>query len=61
MNCLNQIPSFNSPKGMCPKCKGLSFLYTINREKVIPNNKVSIENGGIEPLGEKKTIGLLSS
>lgn len=46
--------SFNSPKGMCPKCKGLSFIHTINREKVIPNNKVSIENGGIEPLGEKK-------
>ena len=46
--------SFNSPKGMCPQCKGLSFIHTINREKVIPNDKVSIENGGIEPLGEKK-------
>lgn len=46
--------SFNSPKGMCPNCKGLSFVHTINREKVIPNDKISIENGGIEPLGEKK-------
>ena len=46
--------SCNSPKGMCPNCKGLSFVHTINREKVIPNDKISIENGGIEPLGEKK-------
>ncbi len=46
--------SFNSPKGMCPNCKGLSFVHTINGEKVIPNDKISIENGGIEPLGEKK-------
>ena len=46
--------SFNSPKGMCPNCKGLSFVHSINREKVIPNDKISIENGGIEPLGEKK-------
>ncbi len=46
--------SFNSPKGMCPKCKGLGELYEVNLDKVIPNKQLSINQGAISPLGKKK-------
>ncbi|MBV1923906.1 MAG: excinuclease ABC subunit UvrA [Flavobacteriaceae bacterium] len=46
--------SFNSPKGMCPKCKGLGTLHEVNLEKVIPNKKLSINQGALAPQGEKK-------
>ena len=46
--------SFNSPKGMCPTCNGLGNIYQVNRKKVIPDEKVSIKNGGIAPLGNYK-------
>lgn len=45
--------SFNSPKGMCKSCKGLGFEYVVNRNKIIPNKSISINSGGIIPLGEK--------
>ncbi|NBS18829.1 MAG: excinuclease ABC subunit UvrA [Flavobacteriia bacterium] len=47
--------SFNSPKGMCLSCKGLGNQFEISREKIIPNENLSIEKGGIAPLGEKKS------
>lgn len=46
--------SFNSPKGACPKCKGLGFVNIIDMGKVIPNPQKSIADGGILPLGKKK-------
>ncbi len=46
--------SFNSPKGMCPECNGLGHIYQVNKEKIIPNPKLSIQAGGIAPLGEYK-------
>ena len=46
--------SFNSPKGMCKKCKGLGKQFEVNSKKIIPDHSVSIEKGGIIPLGEKK-------
>ena len=46
--------SFNSPKGMCPKCKGLGHVYEVNRTKIIPDVKASIKEGGIAPLGTFK-------
>ena len=46
--------SFNSPKGACNKCNGLGVTQEINLNKVIPDNKISIKNGGISPLGEQK-------
>ncbi len=44
--------SFNSPKGMCKSCKGLGYEYIVNRDKIIPNYSISINNGGIIPLGK---------
>lgn len=46
--------SFNSPKGMCPQCKGLGVEYTPNLKKIIPDPAISIAKGGLAPLGDKK-------
>ncbi|CAM1373077.1 UvrABC system protein A [Tenacibaculum litopenaei] len=47
--------SFNSPKGACPQCNGLGITNEINLQKVIPDDTISIKNGGIVPLGEQKS------
>ncbi len=46
--------SFNSPKGACPECNGLGKVHVVNLDKIIPDPKVSIKNGGLAPLGEQK-------
>ncbi len=45
--------SFNSPKGMCETCNGLGTEYEINIKKLIPDDSISINNGGIAPIGKK--------
>lgn len=44
--------SFNSAQGACPKCKGLGFVSVMDHEKVVPNDKLSIKEGGLAPLGK---------
>ncbi|MDE7458437.1 MAG: excinuclease ABC subunit UvrA [Muribaculaceae bacterium] len=46
--------SFNSPQGACPCCKGLGFVNIVDRAKIIPDEKISIHDGGILPLGKYK-------
>jgi excinuclease ABC subunit A len=46
--------SFNSPYGACPRCHGLGKVAEVDINKIIPNPKISIRNGGITPLGEYK-------
>ena len=46
--------SFNSPQGACPHCKGLGVINQIDLDKVIPDKKLSIREGGIVPLGKYK-------
>lgn len=46
--------SFNSPKGMCPNCKGLGQLYEVNLDKVVPDSKLSIKQGALAPQGPQK-------
>ncbi len=46
--------SFNSPQGACPHCKGLGFVSDIDMRQVIPNEELSIYEGGIAPLGAYK-------
>ncbi len=48
------IFSFNTPKGACPKCNGLGYINQIDNDKIIPNPKKSIAEGGILPLGKSK-------
>lgn len=45
--------SFNSPKGMCEICNGLGTEHEINLKKLIPDDSISINNGGILPIGKK--------
>lgn len=44
--------SFNSPQGACPRCKGLGYVNIVDKEKVMPDTRKSIYDGGIEPLGK---------
>lgn len=46
--------SFNSPKGMCPVCKGLGKMYEVNLGKVVPNPELSIKQGALAPHGASK-------
>ena len=50
--------SFNTPKGACSRCKGLGTINKIDIDKIIPNRKLSIAQGGIVPLG-KETNSLI--
>ncbi|MBD3638507.1 MAG: excinuclease ABC subunit UvrA [Crocinitomicaceae bacterium] len=52
--------SFNSPYGACKKCNGLGIISEVNMKKVIPDPKISIKNGGIEPLGKLKSNWIAS-
>ena len=47
--------SFNSPEGACPHCKGLGKVNQIDIKKVIPDDSLSIYEGGIAPLGKYKS------
>lgn len=44
--------SFNSPQGMCLRCKGLGQVNLVDDEKIIPNRNATIYEGGIIPLGK---------
>ena len=46
--------SFNSPEGACPRCKGLGMVNEIDMKKVVPDDKLSIHEGAIVPLGKYK-------
>ncbi len=47
--------SFNSPKGACNHCNGLGYVTEVDIEKIIPDPKLSIKKGGIQPLGPYKS------
>lgn len=47
--------SFNSPKGMCPNCKGLGQLHQVNLDKIVPNKSLSIKQGALAPHGPQKS------
>lgn len=46
--------SFNSPNGYCPCCRGLGEVSILDRVSIIPNDKLSIHEGGFAPLGKYK-------
>jgi excinuclease ABC subunit A len=43
--------SFNSPYGYCTECRGMGVTNNIDMAAVIPDDKISINDGGIAPLG----------
>ena len=44
-----RIFSFNSPYGACPKCNGLGSEFYFDPQLVIPNAKLSLNEGAIAP------------
>ena len=43
--------SFNNPHGACPTCSGLGIQMLIDADLIMPNKKLSIDNGGITASG----------
>lgn len=50
--------SFNSPYGACRTCNGLGVVHEVKEEVIVPDKNLSINQGGILPLGEKREAGL---
>ncbi|MDL2223405.1 excinuclease ABC subunit UvrA [Bacteroidales bacterium OttesenSCG-928-M11] len=48
--------SFNSPQGACPKCKGIGTVNQIDRNLIIPDQGLSVYQGGIAPLGKYRNV-----
>ncbi|MGN0091972.1 MAG: excinuclease ABC subunit UvrA [Alistipes sp.] len=46
--------SFNSPKGACPRCNGLGKEAVFDAHRIIPDEQLSIRDGGIAPLGKAR-------
>jgi excinuclease ABC subunit A len=46
--------SFNSPYGACPVCKGMGAVYRISLDSIMPDKKISVNEGGILPLGGER-------
>ena len=44
--------SFNSPKGACPRCNGLGEEAVFDIKRVIPDERLSLREGGVAPLGK---------
>ncbi len=41
--------SFNNPEGACPKCNGLGYVNKISPDLIVPNKKLSLSEGAIQP------------
>lgn len=52
--------SFNSPYGACHKCNGLGTITEMDIDKIIPDRKLSIKQGGIVPVGKHKDSWIFS-
>lgn len=46
--------SFNTPKGACPRCNGIGTVNVVDMDKIIPDRRLSIAQGGILPIGKAK-------
>ncbi|MDR2708139.1 MAG: excinuclease ABC subunit UvrA [Nitrososphaerota archaeon] len=44
--------SFNSPWGACPTCHGLGEITEVTPDKIIPDNTISIMDGGLSIYGK---------
>ncbi|MBI4249979.1 excinuclease ABC subunit UvrA [Candidatus Uhrbacteria bacterium] len=42
--------SFNNPRGACPTCTGLGYLLAFDPELLMPNPRLTIAQGAIQPL-----------
>ncbi len=52
-----QLFSFNTPRGMCPKCDGLGDIHSFAPDLLIPDPSKSFQQGCVEPIGKWRDIG----
>ena len=52
--------SFNSPKGACQSCNGLGKYKIVDKAKIIPNKNLSINQGAISPIVNRKSNWVLN-
>ena len=48
--------SFNSPFGACEECEGIGHNLNVDPSLVIPNDKLSIQDGAIEPWSKSTSL-----
>ncbi|MBO5064627.1 MAG: excinuclease ABC subunit UvrA [Clostridia bacterium] len=60
-SCMDELEprmfSFNNPFGACPTCSGLSMFMRVSEDLLVPNRKLSINDGAIKGCGWSKTEG----
>jgi excinuclease ABC subunit A len=47
--------SFNSPYGACPTCNGLGEVKELDMDLILPDDSLSINQGGIAPMGKPRS------
>ena len=52
--------SFNSPKGACQSCNGLGVVSNIDLKKIIKNDSLSIQKGGIVPIAKSNNSWIIN-
>ncbi|MBL6662640.1 MAG: excinuclease ABC subunit UvrA [Flavobacteriales bacterium] len=52
--------SFNSPKGACQSCNGLGVVSNIDLKKIITNDSLSIQKGGIVPIAKSNNSWIIN-
>jgi len=48
--------SFNSPYGACEECEGIGVKLNVDPNLVVPNEKISIADGAIEPWSKTSSL-----
>ncbi len=58
-SCMDELEprmfSFNNPFGACPTCSGLSMFMRVSEDLIVPNRKLSINDGAIKGCGWSNT------
>jgi excinuclease ABC subunit A len=49
--------SFNSPQGACPECHGLGTSMEFDPDLIVPDKKLTLNEGAVEPWYSKKKDG----
>ena len=48
--------SFNNPNGACKDCDGLGYNETFDKDLIIPDDDITLENGAIAPWNKKNNL-----
>ncbi len=52
--------SFNSPYGACPTCNGLGEVKELDVDLILPDEALTINEGGLAPLGKPRSTWLFN-